>query len=277
MNHKAARNYGRAIDLADSLLYLQGVIAEELLEESITGAQRDFYSLRAIRQERKSHNLTKILCVVIIVSLIIIFLIWIIYRLNIRAKKNELEANLSSFLNLKANLDNISSENSKLATTIKEKNIVVEQLTKTVKNNLETQKQHAEVLEHLFKERWNTLNMLCNEYFDMGGTERTRNAILNNIENELKKLRSKKGLEQIEKAVDNYMGGIMKRLRQECPFLKENDYVFISLVFAGFSVRAVCMFTEIKYKLYYLKKSRLSKRISESDAPGKALFLSKMN
>lgn len=277
LNLKAQGFYTHALAVADSLLFLQGAMAEELLEESVTGAQRDFYSLRAIRQERKSNWLAKMLYAVILVSIIIISLIWTIYRLNLRAKKTELEANLSSFLNLKANFDSISDENVKLTIAVKEKNIEVEQLTRTVEHNRMTQNRHADVLEHLFKERWNTLNMLCNEYFDMGGSEKTRNSILNNIEEELKKLRSKKGLEQIEKAVDNYMGGIMTRLRQECPFLKENDYVFMSLVFAGFSVRAVCMFTDIKYKLYYLKKSRLSKRISESDAPSKALFLVKMS
>lgn len=58
--------------------------------------------------------------------------------------------------------------------------------------------------------------------------------------------------------------------------MKEDDYTFLSLVFAGFSVRAVCLFSGIKYKLFYLKRSRLGKRISLSDAPHKELFLQKL-
>lgn len=69
----------------------------------------------------------------------------------------------------------------------------------------------------------------------------------------------------------------MSILREECPFFKEEEYVFLSLVYAGLSVRAVCLFVGIKYKLFYLRKSRLSRRIEESDAPHKELFLDKLS
>ena len=49
-----------------------------------------------------------------------------------------------------------------------------------------------------------------------------------------------------------------------------------ALIYAGFSVRAVCLFTGIKYKLFYLKKSRLIKRILDSTAPHRELFREKI-
>ena len=72
------------------------------------------------------------------------------------------------------------------------------------------------------------------------------------------------------------MGGIITDLKTQCPFLKEADVNFLALLFAGFSVRAVCMFTGIKYPHFYVKKSRLIKRIEASDAPDKSLFLQKL-
>ena len=73
------------------------------------------------------------------------------------------------------------------------------------------------------------------------------------------------------------MDGIVSSLRNQCPFLKQEDVNFLALLYAGFSVRAVCMFTGIKYHHFYVKKSRLIKRIEASDAPDKALFLEKLN
>ncbi|MBD5210294.1 MAG: hypothetical protein HDS77_03345 [Bacteroidales bacterium] len=277
LNFKNNGNYQDAIAIVDSLLYLQSQITQNILEESVTGTQRDFYSTKATEQKHRSRFLSTLLFIVIIVALIIISLIWFILRLKIRAKKMELEAIISSLISLKTNSDKIIAENAKLSDSLREKNIALEHLTKTVEDNREAEKQHALVLEHLFRDKWSTLNMLCNEYFEMGSSESTRNAILNNIEDELKKLQSKKNLKQLEDALNNYFGGIMTLLRTECTFLKEEDYTFLSLIFAGFSVRAVCLFTNIKYKHFYLKKSRLTKKIMESDAPHKDTFLNKLS
>lgn len=77
-------------------------------------------------------------------------------------------------------------------------------------------------------------------------------------------------------AADIHMDGIVTNLRIQCPFLKENDINYIALIFAGFSARSICLFTGLKYKHYYVKKSRLIERIRKSNAPDKELFLSKM-
>ena len=107
--------------------------------------------------------------------------------------------------------------------------------------------------------------------------ENVGSIMLRKLDGELKKLRSDDSFKDIEGAVDAYMGNIMTLLRKECDFLKKDDFVFLSLLFAGLSTRSVCLLLDIKYKLFYLRKSRLSKRISESEAPHKELFLSKMS
>ncbi len=118
--------------------------------------------------------------------------------------------------------------------------------------------------------------MLCGQYFDIGDSPAARATALNNIGKELDKLRSRKNLSSIEDAVDMYMGNIMSMLRRECDFLKEDDLVFMSLLFAGLSSRAICLFLNMKYKFFYLKKSRLAKRIEASGAPHKDIFLCRM-
>lgn len=271
-----AENYQRAALMADSIIKLQSKVVEEILTESVTGVQRDFYSIKARYQEKKSKDIQLILITIILIAIFIIVLLGLIYQLNIRAKKAELETNVSSLLSLKDQVEYVSTENRRLHMELTDKSVALESLRQKLDSKSQAELQNMAVIEHLFKEKWATLNMLCNEYFEMGESAATRNAILSRIEKELKKLRAPKQLKEIETAVDLYMGNIMTLLRKECDFLKEEDFVFLSLIFAGLSVRAVCMFTGIKYKLYYLKKSRLSKRISESNVPHKSLFIGRI-
>ena len=242
--------------LADTLLLLQGKIAEEILKESVTGIQRDFYSEKARYQEQRSAYIMRLLVIVVVAAMMMMVLLVWIYRLKLRTRKAELETNLLSIIKLKDRIGLADAENGRLTVAMTEQ---------------------SAAMEELFRESWKSLNMLCNEYFNIGESEATRISVLNNIGKELDRLRSKKNLKHIETAVDTYMGNIMSMLRRECSFLKEEDFVLLSLLFAGLSVRAICILLNMNYKLVYLKKSRLSKRIMASDAPHKELFVSRIN
>lgn len=85
--------------------------------------------------------------------------------------------------------------------------------------------------------------------------------MVKNIERELEKMRSPKNIMMIVDSVNRYMDGIIDRLRAECHFLKNDDITFLALLYAGFSPRAVCLFTGIKLKYYYNKRSRIIGRI----------------
>lgn len=270
------KDYQKAACISDTLLIMQSRIAEDILRESVTSVQRDFYSSKVIYQQRKSKLMSYVLFSVIIITIILIILIVTIYRLKIRAKKAELESNISSLMYLKEQTEYTKSENSRLLVELNEKSIALEDLSHKLEDKSQIEQNHLNVIEYLFRQKWSTLNMLCNEYFEMGASEKTRIAILANIEKEIKNLRTKKNLKEIENAVNTYMGNIVVQLREECPFLKEDDYILLSLIFAGLSVRAICLLTNMKYKLFYLKKSRLMKRIAESTATHKETFLNRI-
>ena len=274
---KAIGDFQYAVILADSILFIQSDIAENILKETITGVQRDFYSNKAQINERKSKYFSIILMIVIPISIIIIALLLIIYRLRLKSKESKLEAAMDTLLILKEKSNNYDSQVKLLSNNITEQSNTISILQKELEYNQEDKIQNEKIIEYLFKEKWSTLNMLCDEYFELGKSVNTRNSILHRIEVELEKLRSPKSLKQFEDMVNSYRGDIMSKLRKECPFLKEADFTFLSLVFAGFSVRAVCLFTDIKYKLFYLKKSRITKKIASSDAPHKELFLEKLS
>lgn len=276
LNAKASGNYKVALDIVDSLLYYENQAAEKVLQESAVSAQRDYYSNEASENERKSRMLTIVLTSAFVVfAIICLFGLWI-YRIKSKHHKKELENSISSILELKSEADELRKNNIQLQQEVVVMDSTMESLSSAMKRQLDIESENAAVVERLFKEKWTTLNMLCNEYFNIGDTDASKKSVLNNIDKELKKLRSKKSLKEIEEAVDLYMGGAVSILRKECPFLKESDMAFLTLVLAGFSARAICIFTDVSYKFFYVKKTRLITRISQADFPSKSDILHKL-
>ncbi|MDE7376746.1 MAG: hypothetical protein K2N16_07840, partial [Muribaculaceae bacterium] len=160
-------NYKYAAQVADSLLAYQSNISAEVLQESVTGIQRDYYTSKAKHEAQKSRAILYILIAVVTVAIVIVILLVMMHKLKMRAKTAELEANISALAVMKAQVASSDSEKERLNASLSEK---------------------WQTIENLFKEKWSTLNMLCNEYFELGDSESTRNALLAHIEKELKKV-----------------------------------------------------------------------------------------
>ncbi|MDE7376435.1 MAG: hypothetical protein K2N16_06275, partial [Muribaculaceae bacterium] len=184
----ASGNYKYAAEMADSLLIYQSKISTDVLKESVTGVQRDFYTSKAHYEAQKSRSILYILIAVVAVAIVIVILLVMIHRLKMRAKKAELEANISTLVDMKNQVTQANLEKERLNVALSDKSLTI---------------------ESLFKDKWAVLNMLCNEYFELGDSDSARVASQTRIEKELKKLRTAKSLKDIEAAVDANMGGIM--------------------------------------------------------------------
>lgn len=266
--------------MADTLLTMQSEITRDILNESASCVQRDFYNTIADVNKQKARWMEWLASAVTVIALLSIIIGLLLYRFRMKSRKAELEANMASLIAAKAQVSDLKDntrrygmENKELHEQLKNQDNLINSLQHNLEDNRNLASDRDLMIKTLFKEKWDILNMLCREYFELGDSDKTRIVILKDIEKELARLMDKKNIKEIETAVDRYLDGIMTKLREECSFLKEEDFIYLSLVFAGLSPRAVCMFTGIKYKLYYLKKSRFRKRISDSDAPHKGIFL----
>lgn len=289
-NAKGRGDESLAIQLADSLLYYLNSLVENIITESIAGAQRDFYSSLASHNQEKNKLYLILLILSIIIFVTIGFSLWRYFRLKNLARKADLEASIESFLATKAYAEKLNAEKKLMKEEIqaKEKNVerlekqilnkqlAIEALEKDINATKSDNNEKSQIFEALFREKWTTLNMLCEEYFEKGDSQKMRHIILNNIEKELQKISSKEGISQIEEAVNKYLDGIIERLREECPFLSEKDISMITLIVSGFSVKSICFLTKIKSGYYYVKKGRIIKKICESNAPNKDLFISRL-
>ncbi|MDE5585298.1 MAG: hypothetical protein K2I92_03030 [Muribaculaceae bacterium] len=133
------------------------------------------------------------------------------------------------------------------------------------------------IIESLFKNKWSTLNRLCEEYFEKGALRKFQQLLVRDIEAEVRKIGSEEGLHQIEEEVDQYMDGIVAKLRTECTNLKDRDFILCSLIFAEFSVKAICFILNITTNNYYVRKKRLIQKIRDTDTIHKDFFLHRLS
>lgn len=131
-------------------------------------------------------------------------------------------------------------------------------------------------VEKLYGTRLDTLNMLCNEYFEKNDSETVRLSLYNEVEKQILALRDPKSVAELETIVNLYLDNILIKIKEQLPCLNVADIKFLTYLYAGFSPRAVCIFTDIKIKNFYNRRSRLKERILESESPLKEWFVSKM-
>lgn len=157
------------------------------------------------------------------------------------------------------------------------RNMEVEELSMMIEERSERNLELREKVNALYKSRLDTLNMLCNGYFDNSESEKMRDVFYKDVEKQILALRDNKSVEALEKIVNEYLDNTMLRLREQIPELTVNDLKFLAYIYAGFSPRAVCIFMNIKIKTFYNRRNLLKERILASEAPDKECFVSRMN
>lgn len=152
----------------------------------------------------------------------------------------------------------------------------LEELSMLISERSERNHELEAKVDALYGSRMDTLNMLCNEYFEKNDSDKVKLSLYNEVEKHILALRDSKSIAELEELVNTYLDNIMVRVREQLPELGRNDMVFLTYLYAGFSPRAVCIFTDIKIKNFYNRRSRLKERILASDAPDREYFVSKM-
>ena len=152
----------------------------------------------------------------------------------------------------------------------------IEELSMLISERNERNIELKAKVDALYGRRLDTLNMLCNEYFEKSGSEKTRLTLYNEVEKHILALRDSKSIAELENIVNYYLDNILSRVKEQLPDLNRKDRTFLTYLYAGFSPRAICIFTDIKIKNFYNRRSRLKNRILASDAPDREYFASKI-
>lgn len=238
---KGRGDFKGAAVLADSLMQRHNAIMGEMLSEGVSDAV-DSYHARKLRIERAQERRHKWYIIIgSCVAVLIVVLLYINKRLQLRVKSEEAANHFSTIIEMQARIE-----------------------------------EGDKVMQRMFKNSWKIMNNICCQFKDSVDSDVDRKRLVKEMEREIELLRTPERLKDIELDVNACMNNVMELLRSEIA-MKGDSYVMVSLLMAGFKTHAVCMILKISPKSYYQRRTRIVKRIEESDAPHRDWYLQILN
>ena len=287
--HKAFQIY-KTLDLPydalhshEELLAHQDSVVRITLQQPLIASQLDHYQSRLQIEELRNLNYRYLLGIICLVVLIGAFLLFFYIRKRLRHKQEELNGYIELADELRHTL--YHKEESIVSNEAAMERIRQElQLSHTQLEELRTQlhtsddAMQAQIAE-LFGGQFQLLNRLSETYYQWESreSETVKDKIFAQVKAEIEGLRQGDTLAELEAIVNKHLDNVMARLRAELPYLKEKDFVFLTLFYARFSGKAISLYTGAKRDYVYKIKERLCDKIKHSDAPHKNLFLAKLS
>lgn len=247
--NECTKNYVKAFKNLEWCMNIQDSIARLSLNQSVTSAQRDYYENQSkfVAYKLKMNHLYLLLIVIIAVLLVIGLILYFVHM----RKMKELEA--AEYMAM------IYRIQDSLQIVKKEKN---QQLC-----------QMSELVQRLFKDQFKLIDRLGNTYYERQNTKSERDAIFNDVKSEINRhCLDKEAKNKLEQIVNNCNNNIIRKLREQIPQITEDDCVLMCYLIAGFSYRAISIFTQNKVDNIYARKNRIKVKIENSDAPDKDVF-----
>ena len=130
-----------------------------------------------------------------------------------------------------------------------------------------TQEPLTDAVDKLYNDRLKDLNTLCETYYEHSDTSRHATKVFEQVRQTIEAIKSDEvRLTELESLVNSCRGGLMSKLREQCPKLNERELKVALYSFAGFSSRAICVFIDSNPTALSKLKYRIKTKIKESDA-----------
>lgn len=248
--YKEQGDYRKALDSYESLFDLQDSTVREALQKPLQSVRNDYFEAKSAYNEQLLRNNKYRLCLAMIITLCVVISLVLFYRRRIMLKDRE----LNTYIELADDLRNsLALANGRLSESSSEN----QQQTKLLK-------EMSEQITILFSKQYELLDRLGNTYYETHGSSRDRDAIYQQVKNEIENFTTdKKCIAQLETIVNKYKDNVMSVVRAEMKGLGEMDYRLLCFLFAGFSAKAISVFTGDSTANIYMKKSRIKNKISK--------------
>lgn len=252
----ALANHEKILNLQDSLLRI--ATRHPLIE-----TQRDFFQEQTELTEvklQKSRQATFFICVVAILAIAIII---IVSRTRARKKREELDG----YVNLTEDLQRSLYSKEEAMNRMGEQLQLRDEQARTMNTRL----------AELMRGRYELLNELTNTYYETSGSKADREAIFQKVKKAIDRMAgNRKEMQELENIVNEYCDNAMLHIHNELPELPYDDTVLLCYIYAGFSAKAIHLFTKNSISNIYSRKSRLREHIKQSDAPHRQQLLDMM-
>lgn len=239
----ARGHYQEGFHLVNHAVSVQDSLTRELLRQSVSNAQRDYFKSETLLQEEKVKGLNQRFILTLLITLLILILLAILFVFNSQQIDRQLKEHMATLALRDREMDQLQRDN-------------------------------AHLVGSLFSDKVNHLDVLCNGYFKEEDI-RKKEIIYKQIKQQVSTLRNDPDLFSVlQRNLDRYCNQIMTRLRTQVPRIKGENLRLITLFFAGFPYETVQLLLG-KNSISSLKtaRSRLRKEILDADAPDADLFL----
>lgn len=126
-------------------------------------------------------------------------------------------------------------------------------------SQLDEHKAKERELKELLENRFAEVRELARTYYEFGNSKKLQKK----VDDLLKMQLSGDNFEVMEQVVNAKNNGVIKRVRERYPNMKEDNIKLLNLVYAGFSAQEISVILDDTPQNIYVRKSRLKKSIQD--------------
>lgn len=237
------RQFEDAYYLANNALNAQDSLTRILLQQSISGAQRDFFKADVARQQLELITAKKKKTLGGIISILILFSCLVTILGITKEKNRQLQEQISRFALEEKKYQRMSKEN-------------------------------AHLVGSLLSARFAHLDKLSRDFF-LVEDKQDKDVIFKQIKQSVASIRNNPEVfTALEDDLNQYCNGIIRKLRSQVPRIKGDNLRMITLFFAGFSYEAVqFIMNRVSINSLKMARTRFRKEIISAHPADETLFL----
>ena len=246
--HKQFGQYKEALFYHEQMINVQDAQTSTVLKHPLLSIKNDYIQAenKYMQLKVKMHKTQKHFAIIILC--ISICCITIYFRRRIKEKNTDILGYIE------------------VATDLEKTLIEKCQEIESISNNLgvigSELKTSEGYISEIFYKQYELLNKLTSTYYETHVCNKDMEAIYKQVSLEIERLSSdKKAISQLENFVNRYRRNIMNTIRTHLPDLTNMDYRLLCYLCAGFSAKAISIFTGDSTNNIYVKKSRIKDAI----------------
>lgn len=255
---------------------IQDSIFNSILNQSVLSAQKDYFQRQAEYDEYRlrTHRIIAGL-VISVLALAIVYVTAVAYR-KIREKQSEAERYMGQVCDMVEQMKVAEIESRR---ALDEKDRQIDSLSTDIRErNGEAISGFRRQIGDLYWLKFNFLDEICRQYYSYGLTAAKQRKILKAVEDSISELSGDRDFSALEAIVNTFKDDVMKKLRDEFPLFKEEEFRLMCYWYAGFSSSAMSLLLkEEDVNAVYKKRSRLKGKIEKSGSPLKEFFIKELS
>ena len=270
--------YGKALKHFENTVAFQDSLLRVVLKQSLLSAQHDMLRRQVEDDQYRIKAKDRTITVSVISAIVIISLLCYIYYRKVKTQ----EKSNADYIR---QIDEAVRQIRETGNLLQEKDNRIAELNTVLKNAGNSSENYKTALDDLHASirkihglRLHHLDELCSEYYIYGQTTSRYRRIFKPAEALVKSLSDSQEYHIIESTVNQFKQDIMSKARTELHDLKEEDFRLLCYLYAGFSPSAISlMMCYEKVDIIYTRKSRLKRKIENSESPMKKFFLDNLD